>query len=801
VAVFVDRIERGVTRNASELLAADLVLQSSQPIGEPLEQLAHTVGLRVAHSVTFRSVGMAGERYQLSQVKAVSNAYPLRGELLIASEPGAAEQVATHGPASGEAWLEARLLQALQVRVGDNIELGKASLRVGAVLVLEPDRGAEPFNLAPRILFNLADLPGTGLVQLGSRVRYRMMLTGDPDGLARFSREATPLLAADQRLQSVEESQPQVSSALDRARRFLGLAALTSVLLSGIAIAICARRHAERHLDSAALLRALGARQIHVALLFMVQLCSVGALAITAGIGVGYLAQSLLASLLEPLMQLQLPSASAAPASLALGVGLITLLGFSLAPILALAGVPPMRVLRRQQGRAPGRSLHAYLLAAAAALLLLAWQAGDVVLFGYVTGGMGAAMALMSLSGLLLLRLLGPLRHLGRGLGAGAGMLGWRYGVACIVRRGRGSVLQMVAFGIGLALMLMLTLVRTSLIQDWRDSLPANAPNHFLMNIQPSERDALADFLVSIGVDKPRLYPLTPARLIEHNGRKVRPSDYESARASRLAARDFSLSSNALPKPYNRIVAGHWWSEDPASAGELSVESGIAETLGLALGDELVFLAAGRELRGLIVNLREVDWNGFGVNFFIEARPELMADVPATYITSVHVPDSARPQLQALLERFPSVTLVDVDAVLGKVREIMDQAARGIEFVLVFTLLAGLLVLVAGLQATLDERRHEAAVLLSLGASRRAIGAALGSEFALLGAMSGLLAAATALGLGALLAEQLLGLDYTVQWLALPIGMVCGAVGFTVFGLAGTHAVLRTPPMRVLRDS
>jgi len=790
VGFFTDRIARLLEDQAGELLAADLVVRGSRPLESDLSEQAAAAGLEQTRTVSFASVVSSNGRLQLAEVKAVAPGYPLRGQLRTAPAPYAADAPTDAIPAPGEAWLDPRLLAQLGVGVGDPVTVGATELRVGAVLAFEPDAGSVFFfNFAPRMLMNAADLPATQVIQPGSRVSYRLLVAGPRDAQQRFRDWLEPRLQAGQRLVTPRDARPQLRTALDRGGRFLTLSALVSVILAGVAIATAARRYTQRHYDTAAVLRCLGATQPLISRVFTLQLLWLGLAASLTGCLLGYLAQAGLAQFLGDLVAGQLPPPSFAPVPLGLATGLVILLGFALPPLLRLRRVPPVRVLRRDLGPAGTGNRLLYLLATTAIAALVVWHTRDPRLSGMVLGG--GAVTLIALYGLalLLVRATGGLR--------GRVGVAWRFGLANIARRSRGSVAQVLAFGVGIMAMLLLTLVRADLLAGWRDTIPPDAPNQFLINIQPDEVEPLRAFLAGRGLGDPGLHPMVRGRLVSINGRAVTPGDYEETRAQRLVAREFNLSWTGRLAPDNRISAGSW--ADTERRGGLSVEEGLAETLGIGLGDTLVFRVAEQTFSAPVTSLRTVEWDSFRVNFFVLFPPGVLDGMPATWITSFHLAENDRALLGDLVQRFPSVTIIDVEAVMTQVRSIIERVSLAVEYVFLFTLLAGLVVLYAAIQSTQDERLYEGAVLRTLGARRRVLLQGLAAEFLTLGLLAGLLAALAASAVGYVLAAHVFHLAYHFNpwlWLA---GALGGTLGVGIAGVAGTRAVLRQPPLRVLR--
>jgi len=794
VGFFTDRIQVAMERKSSELLGADLVVVSPDPVNQILTQEANERGLATTATLSLRSVVLAGEETSLAEVKAASRGYPLRGSLQVSERPFGPAQETRAIPAPGSVWLDERLLQALKLAVGGRLELGVSTLTVEKVLAYEPDRGGDLFSIAPRLLMNLADLPATALVQPGSRVEYRLLVSGETAAIDTYRAWAQTRLAPGEQVQGVRDARPELRVALERAQRFLGLAALISVILAGVGIAIAARRFAARHWDSVAIMRCVGATQAVVLRLFVFELLWLALLAGSAGVLVGYVAQEGLSLILGTLAgNGELPLPSWRPLAPALATGLLTLLGFGLPPLLRLRDVPPLRVLRRDVGPLNQRALMLYGPAIGAVAVLLLWQAGDTKLAIYVFAGVLATLLALSAAAWGLVKGLTLLR--------GRVGVAWRFGLANISRRSSGSAVQVVALGLGIMVLLVLTLVRNDLLASWRATLPPDAPNHFLINIQTEEVHGVQDFLKQQGLgDHIPFFPMVRGRLTAINERPVHPENYDNARAQRLVEREFNLSWAATLQDDNRIVAGHWWREEKHGHPQLSVEQGLAKELGITLNDTLRFQIAGQSIQATVANLRSVEWDSFRANFFVLFPPGVIEDYPATWITSFHIGKAQKPLLAELVRAYPSVTVLDVDAIMTKVREIIDRVVLAVEYVFLFTLLAGLVVLYAAIQATQDERLFESAILRTLGANKGVILKSLLAEFAVLGLLAGLLAALAATLLGHALATYVFEFPYRASPLLWLLGSGAGLVGVGAAGLLGARSVLKRPPLQSLRE-
>lgn len=792
VATFTDRIGRALTQQASHLLAGDLVLQSTRPLDEGWPARAAAQGLAGSAQLGMRSMVSRDGRLQMVELKAVDSAYPLRGELLIAPAAFADAAPAQGAPPAGTVWVEARLLSSLDLAVGDLLRVGSAELRVAGVLVLEPDRAGDLFSIAPRVMLNLADVPATRLVLPGSRVQYALALAGAPAAVAAFARDARAAAPAQGfKVLEPAEARPEVRSALEHAQQFLGLAALLATALSGLAILVAAHGFAREQVDAIAIWRTLGATRGAIGWRYTAEILLLGAGAASLGAALGSALEFGLAQALSGWLQGALPAASPWPALSGIVTGMLALAGFALPQLLALRDVSPARVLRREAGwRAPRPGVIVG-SAVAAVALLAPWRAGDPEVTAVALAGLAGCLAALYVSGRGLLRGLQTLQQTGAGW--------WRTAFANLTRRPGLASLQICALGLsGMAIML-LALVRTDVVGSWAASLPPDAPDQFLINIAPGDVPALEDLLASHGIRHGGLHAMIRARLVAINARQVRPEDYPDPRARRFADREFNLSAATAMKADNRLVDGRFWPRD-ATATEFSFEVEIAETLGIRLGDVITWRVADRELRGPVTSLRAVNWETMDVNFFVVAPPAAMADHPATYIASFKLPDGRFDILREIAQRFPSVTVIDVKALVRQVRSVMDKALAAIEFVFLFTLAAGLIVVFAAVQATHGERLHDATVLKTLGATRRRVLAITSLEFLTLGALAGIVGAVAASAAAWVLASQVLHLDTRFNPLLPVVGAIAGMGAVWLAGLRAVFATWRQPVAEVLRD-
>ncbi|HLT27287.1 MAG TPA: FtsX-like permease family protein [Zeimonas sp.] len=812
VGFFVDRMRIALEQEAAQLLGADLIVGSDQPLDPSFAEHAQALGLQVARSAVFPSMALADGLPQLAAVKAVSSNYPLRGRVRVQTAqpvpvaaadggvdngvgmPVAGDAEAARAPADGEVWLDPQLAQALGVSIGDAVRFGERSFRLAALITFEPDRGTGFVNFAPRAMFALDELAATRLVQPASRVRWNLMLAGDATAVDRFRQWAEPRLPRGARVESLESGRPELRATLDRAERFLSLVALLSALIAAVAIGLASRRFAERHLDGCAVMKAMGVTQRRLLALLGLELLWIALLGALAGVALGWLVHFALVAAMAPLLQMQLPLPGWRPAAQALLAALVLMAGFGAWPFLRLAGVAPLHVLRREVVGAPMSAWTAAVSATLAFAALLLWFAGDRRLALVAIGGFALGVVVFVAAALAAVRALEPLRHAGFVAGSPA----LRLAFASWSRRRGMTVTQTVALSVGLMALMLLTVTRTDLVEGWRQASPPNAPNRFIVNIQPDQIDAVRAQLEQAGVADPQLFPMIRGRLVTINGEPVRPEDYDEDRAQRLLDREFNLSYAREVPSHNRIVEG-----EPFEPGrsEVSVEQGILGTLKLALGDELGFDVAGELVSARIVNVRRVEWDSMKVNFFMILTPEALGDRPQTWITAYHQPPVPDPVDRRLVREFPNLTVFDTGNIVRQVQTMLEQVIHAVQFLFVLTLAAGVTVLWGALASSRDERIREAGLMRALGASARQLSSAQRIELAFSGALAGLLAALGSIAIGWALAEQVFGFPYAPRWAVVPLGAAAGAALALAAGWLSLRGVLRTPPLVTLRNA
>ncbi len=798
VGFLVDRMSRALAADAAQMLGADLLVRADYPVRAEWRAEAVRRGLALADTVSFPSMATTGSGEdtdsRLVAVKAVSGTYPLRGALTLADS--GAERQQRGAPAAGSVWVDTAFLDTRKLAVGDSLTLGERSFRIAAEIRMEKDRGAGFMSFAPRVMLSLDDLDSTGLVQPGSRVSYRLQVAGAAGDVAGFRGWLEQQLDAGQvrgvQVETLESGRPEMRTTLDRARQFLALVGLLTAMLAALAIAMAARRFMQRHLDAVAMLRCLGLTQSAVTRIYLIEFALVGLAGGLLGALAGFGAHLLLLQWLGSLLTVALPPAGWLPLVQGVATGLLLLLGFAIPPVLQLRNVPHNRVIRREQQAPRAFTLGGYLLALGSFVALLVWQAGDLKLGLLTAGGFIGGLAVSSLVAWIALQAVRRVRvplHLPA----------WRFAQGALGRRPAASTLQIVALSLGLMALLLLTLVRADLLSAWRQATPDDAPNHFMINVQPEQREPIASLLAQAGMPDARLFPMIRGRLVEVGGRRVTPDSFRDDRAQRLVEREFNLSTMAELPAQNSVVEGRWF-DASAPAAEASVEQGLAKTLGLKLGDTLRFDVAGIPVDATVTSIRKLDWSSMRVNFFVILSPSVAADLPSTWITAFHLPASQQGLVNRLIRDYPNLTIVDVRSMVAQVQQVIDQVVAAVEFLFLFTLAAGVMVLAAAMLVSQQERAHEAGLLRALGATRALLSRAQWTECALVGGSAGALAATGAALVGWVLARQVFDFDWTLSPLIWVVGIVLGIACAMAGGWFGLKNVLSRPPMLTLRE-
>ena len=797
VGFFVDRMRNGLNRDAHQLLGADLLVSSDQAVNPVWRAEAQRLGLNMAETVVFPSMAIAGSGEnavsRLVSLKAVTDGYPLRGNLKLMKED--AEVVTKEVPLVGTAWVDPSLLLALNLNVGDQIKLGDQQFSIAQVISAEPDRGAAFMNFAPRVMISMNNLEATNLIQDGSRVTYRLLLSGIPEKIASFQLRLQKEIESAQlkgvRLESLETGRPEMRATLDRAEQFLSLVSLLSALLAAVAVAMAARRFMLRHVDACAMLRCLGLTQNQVTSMYLIEFLLLGVLGSAAGVVCGFAGHFILLEWLGKLVSNDLPPASFLPAFQGVVTGLLLLVGFALPPILQLRNVPHNRVIRREQDAPQPLTLATYALGLGMFVGLLLWQAGDIKLGLLTAAGFLVGMLGFAFVGWLAVASLKRLRSL-------IDHSAWRFAITALQRRPGATVIQIVSLALGLMALLLLTVVRGDLIAAWKKSTPVDAPNQFVINIQPDQKEEIAARLQKF--TQPALYPMIRGRLIAVNDKVLGADSFLDGRAKQLVDREFNLSTmNDLPA-LNKITSGKWYDDASATQPEASIEEGIAKTLNLKLGDSMTFDIAGQKISAAVTSIRKLDWGSMRVNFFVVINPKAMADMPQTWITAFRAPESDKKFVNQLTQDYPNLTVVDVGTMIKQLSSVLDQVITAVEFLFMFTLASGVLVLYAALAGSQDIRMREAALLRALGATRRQLSQAQWVEFLLIGGLAGVLAASGASAIGWALAKFSFNFEWTFSPLVWIAGTLVGAVCAVIGGWLGLRNVLNQPPLLSLRE-
>jgi putative ABC transport system permease protein len=800
VGFFADRLKGGLQRDARQLLGGDAVVSSDNPTPAAFVVKASELGLAVVSTMGFPTMARAsdarGGAAKLVALKVVEPGYPLRGALRVASAPDAADAATRAIPAPGKAWVEGSLLEALNLKMGDELLLGDSRLTIDSIIVAEPDRGAGFMNFAPRVMIHTQDIAATKLIQPASRLTYRMAVAGEDKAVLVFVawadaqlKQAAVTGLRGVRIESLQSGRPEMSQALDRADKFLSLVALLAALLSAVAVALSARAFAASHLDDCAMLRVLGLSQRTIAASYAFEFALVGAFASALGVFLGYCVHYLFVMLMAGLVDAALPAATLWPVLLGMGMGLTLLFAFGLPPVLQLAQVPPLRVIRRDVGNLKPASLGVLGVGMLGFAALLLAASSDLKLGLIAVGGFGGATAVfagMSWVAVKLLRLSVNESTAPRWL-----VLATRQ----VSARPAFTVVQVSALAVGLLALVLLVLLRTDLIGSWRKATPPDAPNRFVINIMPEQSDAFQKMLKGAGVTRFDWYPMIRGRLVAVNGRTVTPGDYVEDRAKRLLDREFNVSFNATIPQKNDIVAGKWTDEE---AGAISVEEGIATTLNLKLGDTLRFDIGGVQTESRVTSLRKVDWGSMRANFYVMYPVSRLDNVPTTYMSAFKAP-VIKGFDNAMVRQFPNVTNVDTTTTIIQVQRVLDQVIRAVEFLFGFTVAAGLVVLFAAVTATREERAREYAIMRAVGARGSLLRQVQRAELAGVGLLAGFLASLVAAVVGWAMARYVFDFEWTVSlWVPL-LGALAGAVLALAAGWWGLREVLNRPVVETLR--
>ena len=794
VGFFTDRVGRAIRQQAGAAMAADLVIRSPAPLSGEFIDDARNLGLATAEAVSFATVVLTeNDQSSLATIEGVTAGFPLRGEIKTSEQMFGKTVTTREVPAMGEAWAEPGLLGKLGVEVGTKVEVGTRQLTITRVLEYQPDQNPGFANLAPSLLVNIAEVAEMDVLRPGSRATFRQLFAGDEDALELLRERVKPKLGSDAVIRDQKDAGEQINNAIDRAQSFLSLASLVTIVLAAVATAMAARLYALRHLDTIALIKSIGGTQGFVERVSIIQLLVIVLGTTVIGSSIGFAAQEVLAQLSIGLLDVALPAPRALPAWLGALTAATIVLGFALPHMWALRRTPPIRVLRRDLPPPALATWVTYGLAVGALAGMIFAIVQNLKLVSFILGGLAILAVVAGAAGFALVRLVSRFR--------GAAGVSWRYGLANISRRGGESVVQIVGFGLGLMVLLLLTVVRTDLLGEWRRSIPTDAPNYFLINIDPPTWESMRTFIESEIGSKPQALPFLRGRLAAINGKPVQDMKVENPQGMNFMRREQNLTWVAELPETNKIKEGKWWGADYKGEAQISLDEDVTRSVGIKLGDTLTFNIGGEELTAPVTSIRTIEWDSFAPNFYLMLSPGVAEELPQTYIASFYVPPERRLLLNRLVRTYPGVTVFDLEAILTQVRLVIDRASQSVQYVFLFTLLAGVMVLLAAVQVTRDERRFESAILHALGAGRRQILNGVAVEFTTLGALAGVLAAFGATAIGLVLAERVFKLGFTVSPILWPAGLLLGGLIVGLTGVAATRKAVNEPPVTVLRDS
>ncbi len=791
LGIFSERLGNAITAQSTRLLGADMVVESPRPMAASMLAMAGEEGLASTRTVSFATMASAADRFQISSVKVVEGNYPLKGQILLAETPLAEPYAADGGLQAGQLWVDARLLDALQLSPGDTIDIGDASLRIDRILVNEPAGVSSSFTLGPRLLMHADDLDRAAVVQPGSRVRYRYGFAGTEQQIERYRQRLAPQLLPEHRVYTVTEGRPRVAGAIEKAQSYLSLGGALGVALAGAAIAIAARRHTERHIQNVAVLKTLGASGAKINSIYLQQFTALLVVAIGLGFVLGWLIQAVIVVLIGALADIQLEPAGWHPYGLGAATGVVCLFAFALPPLWALRQVSPLAALRKDVQTRRVAPVVSWLVGLGGLFALMVWYSGSVELTAAVFAGLLVSVVLVSVLAWLLIRST-------RLVGSNAGNM-WLLASSATRRRGVENAMQIVVFAITMMLFLVLLVTRTSLIGEWRQEIPEGTPNHFLVNVQPVELERLKSWMAQHQLSDAGLYPIVRGRLTHINGRQTQQRISPDSAGSAELDRELALTSSAARPADNALLQGRWWPAD-SKQNLVSIEGRLAQSLGVALGDKLRFQVASEGFEVEVSSIRDVVWENMRPNFYMIFPPAMLQAYPTTYMTSFYLPAARKPLLGAMVRAFPTLTVIEVDAIIQQIRAIIRQVSLAIEAVLWVVMACGALVLIATVQSGMTERFRESSILRTLGAPARLVLGSICIEFLLLGLIAGVLAAAGAEATTWVLQERVFRIDWRPHpWLWL-LGPLLSGILITAIGTLASRKAVTTPPVDILRS-
>ncbi len=837
IALFTDRLESALLLESANMLAADRIVSGRGDLPEEVLEEGQNRGLRTATTLSFTSMAFSDSGNLLVAAKAVSENYPLRGEVIIAEEAFTRGAPIASGPPPGEAWLESRALPALDLEVGDSVFVGEAELRVGKIIITEPDRagGSMLDNAGPRLMLHMDDVEATNVVQLGSRVSWRYLFADDElsnlDDFEEWFR-AREEWRGRFYIRDVRDESQEVSDALDRAESFLLLGSLFAVVLAGVAIALTAKRYSERHYDYVAILKTLGCTSGQITFIYISIQVMLALVAIVLGFVLGYLVHQGILQLLQSLLLVTLPPASQQPYVIGALTALICLLAFALPPLLALRETPPLRVLRKDISQQTFSEKLPYGFGILGTIFLVYWYSQDFVLTSVLVSSVAGIAIFLSVVSYLFLQSSGSM-----GMKAGNA---WKLAMTAARRRRTQNVLQVMVFSVTIMSLLILTLLRTDLIDEWQAQLPQNTPNHFMMNISRDQIEGIENFFVQNGIEGNAFYPLISARVTRINGElpsqtgDMDDDDEESGSLTENAALqdvdlDPEVAQALAPEgvggeaenqeqgtrvrgrlsrrqvtwaddvpPDNLVTAGDWW-DGETGAGYVSIEEEYASWLDLEIGDRLEFEINQEVVFAEVSSFRSVRWDNMQPNFFIIFSPGTIDHLGGTYLSTALMEREQKILLNDLIRLFPTMVVIEIDALIEQIQTIISQVTSAIELISVLVLVCGALVLLSCVNATLDERFRENAILRTLGAGQKLILSSLMIEFAFIGLIAGLIATIGAEASLFYLQEEIFEQEFSFHYWVWPLGPLLGMLIIGGLGVASTRGVVRISPLNVLR--
>jgi putative ABC transport system permease protein len=797
VGFFTQRVETALNQQGSLLLGGDIAISSDHPIADTFEKSAISQGIHTVKTYEFASMVVFGAANQLAEIKAVGPGFPLRGDLTVGQKVDETGEIVKSMPNIGEVWLEPRLINLLNVKVGDVVEVGERKLRIGKILIREPSRGGDMFSFAPRLMMNAADLPSTKLIQFGSRVKYQLLLASEPQKISKYFQQTRPQLGRGEKIEDVRNARPEIKLALDKAQQFLGLSAMVSVILAMVAMLLSSLPYIKQSLDTFALMRCFGSSQNTVLQVLTIQTLMITFFSTLLGVVLGFIGQFGLAMLAGSLFLDALPPVSITPVF----VGIVTSIAMMFAVVLPhvwqMRNLTAMNILRRETLKQASSAQAKFLPAALVMCAMIFWQAHDAKLaFSTILALLLLCVSIIGFS-YVLVNLANRLFNLSS---QSQTLNDIKLGVLGLKRRFGLSTVQMIGFSMGLMVLILLALIRGDLIRNWQASLPLDAPNRFVINIQPAQINGIKQFFEKQKINDATIFPMVRGRLISKNGQDIAQTQWKDERAKHLAEREFNLSWASTMQSDNKLLSGHWWTPQEHGKPYISLEQDLAKTLGIQLGDKLIFDIAGSRLTLTVTSLRKVDWDSMHVNFFAVTPSGVLDQYAANYISSFHLPMGADMPLNQLVREYPNFTVIDIAALMQQVRGIMQKMSSTIEYVFSFSLIAGLAVLYAALVATREERITEATLMRVFGASRRQVGIAYVAEFACIGLIAAFVAAVAANLLAYYMSENILNIPFQLNVRLAICTMLIAATVIPLVAWLGLRGFLNVPARQLLNS-